>query len=98
MQLSLTNTQKQLVLMEALEILCERRIRGIDSPDEADDDWGVRRLIQDPLIVFEPRARFDDDRTERDAWLNATMRDNLSELEFDLLMLVAPVLRKLAYA
>ena len=27
-----------------------------------------------------------------------TMRDNLSDLEFDLLMLVAPVLRKLAYA
>ena len=26
------------------------------------------------------------------------MRDNLSDLEFDLLMLVAPVLRKLAYA
>ncbi len=26
------------------------------------------------------------------------MRDNLSELEFNLLMLVAPVLRKLAYA
>ena len=26
------------------------------------------------------------------------MRDNLSQLEFDLLMLVAPVLRKLAYA
>jgi hypothetical protein len=26
------------------------------------------------------------------------MRENLTELEFDLLMLVAPVLRKLAYA
>ena len=26
------------------------------------------------------------------------MRDNLTDLEFDLLMLVAPVLRKLAYA
>jgi DNA-binding MarR family transcriptional regulator len=38
------------------------------------------------------------DRAERDAWLYATMRDTLSQLEFDLLMLVAPVLRKLAYA
>ena len=38
------------------------------------------------------------DRAERDAWLYATMRDNLTQLEFDLLMLVAPVLRKLAYA
>ncbi len=26
------------------------------------------------------------------------MRDNLTDLEFDLLMLIAPVLRKLAYA
>ena len=43
-------------------------------------------------------ALLDADRAERDAWLHATMRDNLSELEFDLLMLVAPVLRKLAYA
>jgi len=39
-----------------------------------------------------------DDRAERDAWLDASMRDNLSRLEFDLLMLVAPVLRKLADA
>jgi DNA-binding MarR family transcriptional regulator len=38
----------------------------------------------------------DRDRTERDAWLQATMHDTLSELEFNLLMLVAPVLRKLA--
>lgn len=36
------------------------------------------------------------DRAERDAWLNAAMRDSLTDLEFDLLMLVAPVLRKLA--
>ncbi len=40
----------------------------------------------------------DEDRGERDAWLHATMRDNLSDLEFNLLMLVAPVLRKLADA
>ncbi|AKS35517.1 MarR family winged helix-turn-helix transcriptional regulator [Mycolicibacterium goodii] len=38
------------------------------------------------------------DRAERDAWLYDTMRDNLTELEFNLLMLLAPVLRKLAYA
>ena len=38
------------------------------------------------------------DRAERDAWLYATMRDNLTELEFNLLMLIAPVLRKLADA
>jgi DNA-binding MarR family transcriptional regulator len=38
------------------------------------------------------------DRAERDQWLNTAMRDTLTDLEFDLLMLVAPVLRKLADA
>ena len=37
------------------------------------------------------------DRTKRDAWLQTTMRDNLTDLEFNLLMLVAPVLGKLAH-
>lgn len=52
------------------------------------------------LLEVTPRgaALLDDDRAERDAWLHATMRDNLSELESNLLMLVAPVLRKLADA
>ncbi|MGW0162672.1 MarR family winged helix-turn-helix transcriptional regulator [Mycobacterium sp. NPDC003323] len=38
------------------------------------------------------------DRAERDTWLSNSMRQNLTDLEFDLLMLVAPVLRKLADA
>ena len=38
------------------------------------------------------------DRAERDAWLHRSMRENLTDLEFDLLMLIAPVLRKLADA
>jgi hypothetical protein len=38
------------------------------------------------------------DRAERDGWLNTAMRETLTDLEFDLLMLVAPVLRKLADA
>lgn len=52
------------------------------------------------LIYLTPAGGelLEADRAERDAWLHDTMRDNLSELEFDLLMLVAPVLRKLAYA
>jgi len=61
-------------------------------PDEADRR---RQLIE---ITDAGSALLDADRAERDAWLHATMRDNLSQLEFDLLMLVAPVLRKLAYA
>ncbi|NTY57965.1 MarR family winged helix-turn-helix transcriptional regulator [Mycolicibacterium sphagni] len=38
------------------------------------------------------------DRAQRDAWLYESMRDHLSELEVNLLMLTAPVLRKLADA
>ena len=61
-------------------------------PDETDRR---RQLIE---LTPAGTALLEADRAERDAWLHATMRDNLSELEFDLLMLVAPVLRKLAYA
>jgi DNA-binding MarR family transcriptional regulator len=61
-------------------------------PDAADRR---RQLIE---ITDAGNALLEADRAERDAWLHATMRDNLSQLEFDLLMLIAPVLRKLAYA
>jgi DNA-binding MarR family transcriptional regulator len=60
-----------------------------------DDDDRRRQLIEITRAGIE---LLDDDRAERDAWLNATMREHLTDLEFDLLMLVAPVLRKLAYA
>jgi DNA-binding MarR family transcriptional regulator len=60
-------------------------------PDETDRR---RQLIE---LTGAGTALLDADRAERDAWLDATMRDNLTPLEFDLLMLVAPVLRKLAY-
>ncbi len=61
-------------------------------PDEIDRR---RQLIE---ITAAGSELLEADRAERDAWLHATMRDTLSELEFDLVMLVAPVLRKLAYA
>jgi DNA-binding MarR family transcriptional regulator len=61
-------------------------------PDESDRR---RQLIE---ITDAGTALLEADRAERDEWLHATMRDNLTQLEFDLLMLVAPVLRKLAYA
>jgi DNA-binding MarR family transcriptional regulator len=60
-------------------------------PDETDRR---RQLIE---ITPAGTALLESDRAERDAWLHSTMRDNLSDLEFDLLMLIAPVLRKLAY-
>lgn len=61
---------------------------------QADDDRRRQLIEVTPAGV----ALLDDDRAERDAWLNATMRENLTDLEFNLLMLVAPVLHKLAYA
>jgi DNA-binding MarR family transcriptional regulator len=64
----------------------------VRRPDDADRR---RQLIE---LTAAGAALLEADRQERDAWLHATMRDNLSQLEFELLMLVAPVLRKLAYA
>jgi DNA-binding MarR family transcriptional regulator len=67
--------------------------RGLVSR-RPDDDDRRRQLVE---ITDDGVALLTDDRAERDAWLNTTMRENLTDLEFDLLMLVAPVLRKLAY-
>lgn len=60
------------------------------------DDADRRRQ----LVELTPAGSelIERDRAERDAWLHAAMRDNLSELEMSLVMLVAPVLRKLADA
>jgi DNA-binding MarR family transcriptional regulator len=79
---SLTDSINELVSRE----LIARR------PDETDRR---RQLIE---LTDAGTALLQADRAERDAWLHATMRDNLSQLEFDLLVLVAPVLRKLAYS
>jgi DNA-binding MarR family transcriptional regulator len=68
--------------------------RGLVSR-RPDDDDRRRQLVE---ITAAGVALIDEDRAERDAWLYQTMRENLSDLEFNLLMLVAPVLRKLAYA
>jgi DNA-binding MarR family transcriptional regulator len=59
-------------------------------PDPADRR---RQLIE---ITPEGTQLLQDDRAQRDTWLQTAMRDSLTELEFDLLMIVAPVLRKLA--
>jgi DNA-binding MarR family transcriptional regulator len=52
-----------------------------------------RQLIE---VTADGMALLEADRAERDQWLNTAMRETLTDLEFDLLMLVAPVLRKLA--
>ncbi|QZT65431.1 MarR family winged helix-turn-helix transcriptional regulator [Mycolicibacterium austroafricanum] len=79
---SLTDSLNELV---ARELIARR-------PDENDRR---RQLVE---ITDGGVALLDADRAERDAWLHRAMRDSLSELEFDLLMLVAPILRKLAEA
>jgi hypothetical protein len=61
-------------------------------PDDADRR---RQLIELTPEGLELLLR---DRVQRDAWLHETMRDHLTELEFNLLMLTAPVLRKLVDA
>jgi DNA-binding MarR family transcriptional regulator len=68
--------------------------RGLLSrrPDQADRR---RQLVE---LTVAGIGLLERDRAERDAWLQATMRDNLSDLEFNLVTLVAPVLRKLAEA
>ncbi|WNG88894.1 MarR family transcriptional regulator [Mycobacterium sp. ITM-2016-00317] len=72
--------------------LNELESRGLVArrPDENDRRRQLVEITADGVTLLEA------DRAERDAWLHQTMRDSLSELEFDLLMLVAPVLRKLA--
>lgn len=70
----------------------ELESRGLVSrrPDSADRR---RQLIE---ITPAGEQVLQADRAERDAWLQAAMRETLSDLEFDLLMIVAPVVRKLA--
>lgn len=61
----------------------------------ADEGDRRRQLVE---LTDEGSALLAADRAERDAWLDTAMRENLTELEFGLLLLVAPVLRKLADA
>ncbi len=70
----------------------ELETRGLVSR-RPDADDRRRQLLE---LTTAGRTLLDDDRAERDAWLHTAMRDHLSELESGLLMLVAPVLRKLA--
>ena len=77
---SLTDAINDLVARE----LVSRR------PDQADRR---RQLVEVTPAGIDLLER---DRAERDVWLHTAMRDNLTDLEEDLVMLVAPVLRKLA--
>ena len=58
-----------------------------------DDRDRRRQLIE---FTDAGRALLTADRAERDAWLRDAMARTLTDLEADLLMLVAPILRKVA--
>ncbi|BBY65308.1 MarR family transcriptional regulator [Mycolicibacterium helvum] len=72
----------------------ELESRGLISrrPDDADRRRQLIELTGGGLDLLL------HDRAQRDAWLYESMRDHLCELELNLLMLTAPVLRKLADA
>ncbi|MCX2711046.1 MarR family winged helix-turn-helix transcriptional regulator [Mycolicibacterium sp. J2] len=78
-------------LTDGINDLVGRGLAG-RRPDQHDRRRQLIELTPAGLALLEA------DRAERDAWLHTTMRDTLTDLEFDLLMLVAPVLRKLADA
>jgi len=84
----------QVRVQSLTDSLNELEARGLVSrrPDDADRRRQLIELTADGLALL---LR---DRAERDAWLSEAMREHLSELEFNLLMLTAPVLRKLADA
>jgi DNA-binding MarR family transcriptional regulator len=78
-------------LTDGINVLEERGL--IERRTDTDDRR--RQLIE---VTADGTALLEADRAERDDWLNQAMRETLTDLEFDLLMLVAPVLRRLADA
>ncbi|MDZ4269790.1 MAG: MarR family transcriptional regulator [Mycobacterium sp.] len=84
----------QVRVQSLTDSLNELESRGLIGrrPDDTDRR---RQLVE---LTDAGAELLEADRAERDAWLHDTMRDTLSTLEFDLLMLVAPILRKLAEA
>ena len=76
-------------LTDSLNELETRQLIG-RRPDASDRR---RQLVE---LTPDGEALLAVDRAERDDWLHRRMQETLSPLEFDLLMLVAPILRKLA--
>ncbi len=77
-------------LTDSINVLVERGLLS-RRPDDTDRR---RQLVE---MTAAGTQLLDTDRADRDTWLQHAMTEQLSGLETDLLMLVAPVLRKLAY-
>jgi len=90
-ELSVRMQVKVQSLTDSLNELMTRGLIG-RRPDDTDRRRQLVEITVDGVTLLEV------DRAERDAWLRDTMGDTLSTLEFELLMLVAPILRKLAEA
>ena len=54
--------RKSGLLVEAVELLAEAGVGGLEMADRADDDGVVLGDVEDPLRVFDERAGFDLDR------------------------------------
>lgn len=85
-------TRLRVKVQSLTDSLNELLARGLIErrPDTSDRR---RQLVE---ITPAGQALLDADRAQRDAWLHQTMRETLTPLEFDLLILVAPILRKIA--
>jgi len=90
-ELSVRMQVKVQSLTDSLNELMTRGLIG-RRPDDTDRRRQLVEITVDGVTLLEV------DRAERDAWLRDSMRDTLSTLEFELLMLVAPILRKVAEA
>lgn len=99
-------TRSRVITPAELAARLQVRVQSLTDPINDLDDRGLLSRTPDPddrrrqLLEVTPagEAILETDRAQRDVWLQATMRQTLTQLEFDLLMLVAPILRKLAEA
>jgi len=85
-------TRLQVRVQSLTDSINELESRGLVSR-RTDENDRRRQLIVLTASGLDLLLR---ERAERDTWLHDTMHDHLTELEFNLLMLTAPVLRKLA--
>src|SRR5437016_1973254 len=63
-QIPIANAAKQRVAVITLQILRKLRLARLQVPHRADNNGVLGRDVQDPEVVFDPRARFDLDSAD----------------------------------